>query len=107
MRDRVLDTGSSADKNEVYKNRCVLETRGLILRKAEFDDWEPMYRNVWSRAETAKYMAWRVTDSEEAARERIQKTIAYQQTHDAWVVCEKMGGEPVGFAGDNRKNKRF
>lgn len=99
MRDRVLDTGSSADKNEVYVNRCALETRDIILRKAEFDDWEPMYRNVWSRAETAKYMAWRVTDSEEAARERIQKTIAYQRTHDAWVVCEKMGGEPVGFAG--------
>lgn len=77
----------------------VLETKNLILRKAEFDDWEPMYRNVWSRAETAKYMAWRVTDSEEAARERILKTIAYQRTHDAWVVCEKMGGEPVGFAG--------
>lgn len=65
-----------------------------------------MYRNVWSRAETAKYMAWRVTDSEEAAKERIQRTIAHQQTHDAWVVCEKMGREPVGFAGDNRKNKR-
>lgn len=78
---------------------CALETKDLILRKAEFDDWEPMYRNVWSRAETAKYMAWQVTDSEEAARERILKTIAHQRTHDAWVVCEKMSGEPVGFAG--------
>ena len=77
----------------------VLETKNLILRKAEFDDWESLYRTAWSRAETAKYMAWRVTDSEEAARERILKTIAHQRTHDAWVVCEKMGGEPVGFAG--------
>lgn len=61
-------------------------TKDLILRKAEFDDWEPMYRNVWSRAETAKYMAWQVTDSEEAARERILKTIAHQQTHEALAL---------------------
>lgn len=77
----------------------VLETKDLILRKAEFDDWEPLYRNVWSREETAMYMAWRVTDSEEAARERIQKTIEYQRDHNAWVVCEKISGQPVGFAG--------
>ena len=77
----------------------MLETKDLILRKAEFDDWEPMYRNVWSRPETAKYMAWRVTDSKEAARERIRKTIAHQRTHDAWVICERKSGQPIGFAG--------
>ncbi len=76
-----------------------METKDLILRKAEFEDWKPMYHNVWSRAETAKYMAWRITDSEEAAKERIKRTIAYQSTHDAWVVCEKKSGIPIGFAG--------
>ena len=76
-----------------------METKDLILRKAEFEDWKPMYHNVWSRAETAKYMAWRITDSEEAAKERIQRTIAYQSTHDAWVVCEKKNRMPIGFAG--------
>jgi len=38
-----------------------LETDNLILKKAEFEDWKSMYRNVWSRSETAKHMAWRVT----------------------------------------------
>lgn len=32
------------------------ETDRLILRKAEFRDWEPMYRNVWSQPEAAGYM---------------------------------------------------
>ena len=76
-----------------------METKDLILRKAKFDDWKPMYRNVWSRSETAKYMAWQITADEEAARERIQRTIAHQSSHDAWVICEKKSGVPIGFAG--------
>ena len=31
------------------------ETDRLILRKAEFRDWEAMYRNVWSHPEAAGY----------------------------------------------------
>lgn len=44
------------------------ETDDLLLRKAAFEDWKSMYRNVWSRPETAKYMAWRVTTDEEDAK---------------------------------------
>lgn len=80
------------------------ETDRLILRKAEIRDWEPMYRNVWSHSETAKYMLWSVTASEEAARERIQKTIDFQQTHNAWLVVEKISGQPIGFAGLREEN---
>lgn len=76
-----------------------METEHLILRKAVFDDWKSMYHNVWSRAETAKYMVWKVAAGEEEAKARIQKTIVNQRTHDAWIICEKKGGEPIGFAG--------
>ena len=31
------------------------ETDRLILRKAEFRDWEAMYRNLWSHPEAAGY----------------------------------------------------
>lgn len=44
-------------KDEVYEDRCALETKDLIIRKAELEDWELMYRNVWSRAETSKYVS--------------------------------------------------
>ena len=76
-----------------------LETSDLILKKAQYSDWQAMYRNVWSRPETAKYMLWRVTTSEEDAKVRIQKTIRYQKDHDTWVVYEKMSGQAIGFAG--------
>lgn len=77
----------------------VLETRDLILGKAKYEDWEAMYRNVWSRPEAAKYMAWKVTTDEEGARERIQRVITYQETHDSWMVYERNSGQAVGFAG--------
>ena len=34
----------------------MLETKDLILDKARFEDWKPMYRNVWSRPESFRYM---------------------------------------------------
>lgn len=76
-----------------------LETRDLILRKAGYEDWEPMYHNVWSRPQTAEFMMWRVTANEDEARERMKRTLAWQAVHDAWLVCEKCSGQPVGFAG--------
>ena len=77
----------------------MLETKDLILDKAKLSDWESMYRNVWSHAEIAKYTVWRVSESEDDARERIVKTIEFQKSHDAYFVYEKSSGEPIGFAG--------
>ena len=53
-----------------------METKELVLGKAKFEDWEAMYRNVWSRPEAAKYMMWTVTADEEGAKERIKRSIA-------------------------------
>lgn len=80
------------------------ETDRLILRKAEFPDWEQMYRNVWQHAETARYMLWSVTVDEDAAKERMRRTIAFQREHCAWIVCEKASGQAIGFAGFRNEN---
>lgn len=77
----------------------MLETKDLFLDKAKFSDWEAMYRNVWSQPESAKYMAWSVTTSEEDAQIHIQKTIDFQKTHDTYLVYKKAIGEAIGFAG--------
>lgn len=77
----------------------MLETKDLIIDKAKFSDWEGMYRNVWSHPESARYMMWNITDSEEKAKIRIQKTIDWQKKHDTYIVYEKPSGEPIGFAG--------
>ena len=76
-----------------------METRDLILDKARFEDWEDMYRNVWSRPETARYMLWQVTASEEEAKARMERTIAWQREHDVWLVREKPSGQAIGWAG--------
>ena len=77
----------------------MIETESLILDKAKFPDWEEMYHNVWSQPESARYMAWSITTSEEAAKIRIVKTIAFQKEHDTYVVYEKSSGKAIGFAG--------
>ncbi len=77
----------------------MIETKSLILDKAKFSDWKEMYDNVWSRPESAKYMAWKITTSEEDAKIRIRKSIAFQKEHDTYVVYEKASGKAIGFAG--------
>ena len=76
-----------------------METEDIILGKAKYEDWRSIYRNVWSRPETAEYMIWKVTADEDEARKRIQRTVAWQATHDAWLVYERSSGQVIGFAG--------
>ncbi|MDE7326080.1 MAG: GNAT family N-acetyltransferase, partial [Lachnospiraceae bacterium] len=77
----------------------MIETESLILDKAKFSDWTEMYHNVWSQPESARYMEWTVTTSEEAAKIRIVKMIAFQKEHDTYLVYEKSSNKAIGFAG--------
>ena len=78
----------------------MIETKELLLRKAKFEDWREMYERVWSREETAKYMLWNVTQSEEDARLRMERTIAYQtESQFSYIVCDKAVDKGIGFAG--------
>ena len=76
------------------------ETKDLILRKAVIEDWPDMLHNIWSRPESAKYMFWNLTTTEEAAIARMERTIAYQEAHAYhWTVVEKATGQAIGWAG--------
>lgn len=77
----------------------MIRTENLILDKGRFSDWKEMYYNVWSHSESAKYMAWNITESEEDAKIRMLKTIAFQKVHDTYLVYEKSSGKAIGFAG--------
>lgn len=77
----------------------MLETKDLILDKANYADWKGMYRNVWSRPESNRHMLWNLTISEEDAMLRMQKTIEYQKDHESYIIYEKNSGTPIGFAG--------
>lgn len=75
-------------------------TPRLILRKSRFEDWSDLYLNVWSREESARYMMWSVTLSEEDARARMLRTLEYEKTHPyKYVVEEKRSGRVIGWAG--------
>jgi RimJ/RimL family protein N-acetyltransferase len=76
----------------------ILETPDLELRQAEFADWKPMYKNIWQHESAARYMTWDVTRSEDEARDRIERTIRYQQNGGLSFIVAK-DGEPIGFAG--------
>lgn len=77
----------------------MLETKDLILDKAKQEDWEAMYRNVWSHPESAKYMMWSVMEDEADAPDRMRRTIQFQKSHDTYLVYLKATGEAIGFAG--------
>ena len=57
----------------------MLETKDLIIKKAEPGDWYDIYHNLWKHEESARHMLWNVSRTEEQAQIRIQKTIAYQK----------------------------
>ena len=77
----------------------ILETQDLILKKCKFNDWKDMYQNIWRHEESTKYMLWKITTSEEAAKERILKCIAAQEKSPYnWTVFEKRSGQAIGWA---------
>jgi len=84
----------------------MLETKDLIIRKACMEDWQAMYRNIWSQPESAKYMVWSVTTSEVDAVARMERTMNYQASHDYhWTVVEKTTGQAIGWVGMEELSK--
>uniref|UniRef100_UPI004025AE5F GNAT family N-acetyltransferase n=1 Tax=Roseburia inulinivorans TaxID=360807 RepID=UPI004025AE5F len=79
-----------------------LETKDLILKKAEFEDWKTIYYNLWRHKESAKYMLWQPTETDEDAKDRMKRTIAFEEKPEnkyALFVYLKNTGEAIGFAG--------
>ena len=78
----------------------MIETKDLILRQGSADDWEDLYRNLWSRAEVFRYLFNKPSPDEEAGRER---TALYAQMHrevkTEFFVYEKASGLAIGIAG--------
>lgn len=76
-----------------------MEAKDIRLGKAKLEDRADLYRNIWSKPESARYMLWHVTESEEEARIRMEKTIIWQEGHEAYTIYEKKSKQAIGFAG--------
>lgn len=76
-----------------------MEAKDIRLEKAKQEDWQDLYRNLWSRPESARYMLWQVTENEDAAKVRMEKSVSFQRAHEAYTIYEKKSGQAIGFAG--------
>jgi RimJ/RimL family protein N-acetyltransferase len=78
----------------------VLETPDLLLKKAQFSDWKDIYEALWQHEESARYMTWNTTHSEEEAMARMERTILFQKMEKyVFNVYEKATSRAIGFAG--------
>ena len=64
VQNRLITVAHRPSVGVSHKEKFMIETTDLILKKADFSDWKDLYTNVWSHAETARYMLWDVTDSQ-------------------------------------------
>ncbi len=78
----------------------MLKTKDLILRPGREGDWQDLYRNLWSREETCRFMFRKVITDPEHAR---AKTAAYVAMHrmmpTEFFVEEAATGAVIGIAG--------
>ncbi len=85
--------------NERDDSGVFLETEDLLLKKAVFADWEALYRNITRHPEAARYMLWSPDENEEMAKERMERTLAFEAREKyAFLIYLKKTGEPIGFA---------
>lgn len=78
----------------------MIETKDLILDKARYEDWQAMYRNVWSRPQSFQYMVPELSPNEAEAQERMRRTIGFQtERKTAYTIFLKSAREAIGFAG--------
>ena len=81
-----------------HKGTKTLETSRLILRRAQIEDAEMVYRNWTSDPEVTKYLTWPTHESRETT-EAVLKYWISQYGNDnfyQWLIVYREHGEPVG-----------
>ena len=78
----------------------MIETKDLILKQGSADDWQDLYRNLWSRDEVFLYMFTKPSPTKEHA---MKKTATYAQMHrevtTEFFVYDKLAKQAIGIAG--------
>ncbi len=82
-----------------------LEGERIRLRKAKENDWKSMLKNVWGDEAVYQRMLYEPTHTEEEARERCRRSMAYQKDHLAWFVALKDTDEAIGLCGITENGK--
>ena len=78
----------------------MIETKDLVLRQGSADDWQDLYRNLWSREEVFRYMFKNSCPSEEHAAARTGAyVVMHEEVKTEFFVIEKASGQAIGIAG--------
>ena len=81
-----------------HKGTQVIETSRLILRQAQMEDAEPMFRNWANDAEVTKYLTWPTHGSIAVTEKVLASWVDSYQKDDyyQWMIVLKETGEPIG-----------
>lgn len=81
-----------------HKGTVTIETPRLLLRRAEIQDADAMYKNWASDPEVTKFLTWPPHESPAASEEIIAKWIAEYQKKDfyQWMIVLKEIDAPIG-----------
>lgn len=76
----------------------LIETKRLVLRKAELADYKLLYKNFWSDKQAWKFMLWRPVKNLTEAKEKTKEIIEKQENSPRFIVVEKKSAQPIGLA---------
>ena len=81
-----------------HKGTQTIETSRLILRKAQLEDAEPMFRNWASDPEVTKFLTWPPHESVELTQKRMELLGKEYDRSDyyQWMIELKELGQPIG-----------
>ncbi len=98
---RALSCGDTLFPEQALPERLCLGP--VTLRKAREEDTEKIWQRVWSDAQAAELMLWKVTETRMEAMERMKRTLNYQHRWPAYFITLTETDEPIGFAGVREK----
>lgn len=83
----------------------LLVGKDIILRKANDNDLNNIYNNVWEDETLFKYMHYSNTKTLGEAQIRLQKSIEFQKNNYAYFICLRKNDEAIGFCGVKKINE--
>ena len=81
-----------------HKGTKTLETTRLILRQAQTEDAQPMFRNWANDPEVTRYLTWSPHENMEITRRVIESWVECYEKDDYyhWMIVLRETGEPIG-----------
>ena len=81
-----------------HKGTVTIETSRLILRQAQIEDAEAMFRNWANDPQVTKFLTWPAHGNIEVTKKLLENWVASYEKRDyyQWMIVLKEIGEPIG-----------